>query len=182
MSILHKYNLIRDNLTDRLIKIVVIILIAPTIDESPAKCNEKIQKSTLCVTWPTFLNGGYIVHPSPLPILISDEITSIKNEHGSNQKLRLFRRGKIISGMFKYNGSIQFPKPPITIGIIKKKIMIKAWFVTITLYNCPLKNIQIQFNRIMIEYLNPIKPIDNANTMYIVPISLWFTLINQRLI
>jgi len=138
MSMLHKYKLIRDSLTRRLTRIVVIILIAPMIEESPAKCREKIQKSTLCVTWPVLLKGGYIVHPNPLPMLNSDEITSIKNEHGNNQKLKLFRRGKIMSGMFKYNGSIQFPKPPITIGIIKKKIMIKAWFVTITLYCCPL--------------------------------------------
>lgn len=50
MSMLHKYKLIRDSLTRRLTRIVVIILIAPMIEESPAKCREKIQKSTLCVT------------------------------------------------------------------------------------------------------------------------------------
>lgn len=31
-------------------------------------------------------------------------------------------------------GSIQFPNPPIRIGITKKKIITKAWDVTITLY------------------------------------------------
>jgi len=122
------------------------------------------------------LKGGYIVHPNPAPILIIDDITSKKNEHGNNQKLKLFNRGKIISGIFKYNGNIQFPKPPITIGIIKKKIIINAWLVTITLYNCPLINSQIQFNRIITEYLNPTIPINIAKIIYSDPISLWFTL------
>ena len=85
-----------------------------------------------------------------------------------------------MSGIFRYNGNIQFPNPPITIGMIKKKIIIKAWLVTITLYSCPLKYTQIQFNRIIIEYLNPTNPINVAKIMYSVPISLWFTLKNQR--
>jgi len=128
INILHKYNLNRESTAtlDRLITIVVIILIDPIIDDKPAKCNEKIQKSTLWVIWPIPLKGGYIVHPSPAPILIIEEITNIKNEQGNSQNLKLFSRGKIISGIFKYNGSIQFPKPPITIGIIKKKIIINA--------------------------------------------------------
>ena len=153
INILHKYNLIRDNTITftRLTIIVVIILIDPIMDDIPAKCNEKIQKSTLWVMCPILLNGGYIVHPNPAPILINDEITSIINEQGNNQKLKLFSRGKIMSGIFKYNGNIQFPKPPITIGIMKKKIIIRAWLVTITLYSCPLRNIQIQFKRIIIE-------------------------------
>lgn len=127
-NIPHKYNLIRDKLIPpkRLIVIVVIILILPIIDDNPAKCSEKIAKSTLYVTCPTLLRGGYIVHPKPAPILIIDDTTNIKNEQGSSQKLKLFKRGKIISGIFKYNGNIQFPKPPITIGIIKKKIITNA--------------------------------------------------------
>jgi hypothetical protein len=49
INILHKYNLIRDSVIifERLTIIVVIMLIAPIIDDKPAKCNEKIQKSTL---------------------------------------------------------------------------------------------------------------------------------------
>jgi len=50
-NIPHRYNLIRDRLIPpkRLTIIVVIILILPIIDDNPAKCNEKIAKSTLCV-------------------------------------------------------------------------------------------------------------------------------------
>ena len=43
-------------------------------------------------------------------------------EGGKSQNLKLFIRGKAISGA-----------PPIIIGITIKKIMIKAWAVTIVL-------------------------------------------------
>jgi hypothetical protein len=45
----------------------------------------------------------------------------------------LFIRGKAISGEPIIKGINQFPKPPIIIGITMKKIIIKAWAVTITL-------------------------------------------------
>ena len=45
----------------------------------------------------------------------------------------LFIRGKAISGAITISGTSQLPKPPIIVGITKKKIMIKAWAVTITL-------------------------------------------------
>lgn len=45
----------------------------------------------------------------------------------------LFIRGKAISGAPNIRGTNQFPNPPIMIGITIKKIMIKAWAVTITL-------------------------------------------------
>jgi len=37
-------------------------------------------------------------------------------------------------------GTNQLPKPPIKTGITKKKIIIKAWLVTITLYSCSSLN------------------------------------------
>lgn len=60
------------------------------------------------------------------------EIIIIK-EGGNNQKLILFSRGNDISGHPIIKGINQFPNPPITIGIVIKKIIIKAWIVTITL-------------------------------------------------
>ena len=45
----------------------------------------------------------------------------------------LFIRGKAISGAPIIRGTSQFPKPPIIIGITMKKIMTKAWAVTMTL-------------------------------------------------
>jgi hypothetical protein len=52
---------------------------------------------------------------------------------GSSQNLMLFIRGKAISGAPSIRGTSQLPKPPIIMGITIKKIIIKAWAVTITL-------------------------------------------------
>jgi len=45
----------------------------------------------------------------------------------------LFLRGNSISGAPNINGSNQFPNPPIIIRITMKKIITKAWAVTMTL-------------------------------------------------
>ena len=45
----------------------------------------------------------------------------------------LFIRGKAISGAPNINATNQFPYPPIMIGITIKKIITKAWAVTVTL-------------------------------------------------
>jgi hypothetical protein len=52
---------------------------------------------------------------------------------GRSQKLKLFRRGNLMSGQDNIIGNIQLPKPPIATGITKKKIMKIACAVTITL-------------------------------------------------
>ena len=74
-----------------------------------------------------------MVHPVPDPF--DDNIEKITNmiEDNSNQKLKLFIRGKAISHEIKTIGINQFPNPPIIIGITIKKIIIKAWDVTIEL-------------------------------------------------
>jgi len=48
------------------------------------------------------------------------------NEGGKSQKERLFIRGKDISGAPISKGNIQFPNPPISTGITRKKIITKA--------------------------------------------------------
>jgi len=45
---------------------------------------------------------------------------------GNNQNLKLFKRGKLMSGEPNIRGSIQLPKPPIIVGITIKKIINKA--------------------------------------------------------
>lgn len=45
----------------------------------------------------------------------------------------LFMRGKAMSGAPIIMGTSQLPNPPIMIGITIKKIMTKAWAVTIVL-------------------------------------------------
>lgn len=73
-------------------------------------------------------------------------------------------------------GISQFPNPPITIGIVIKKIIIKAWMVTITLYNWLLLIIELiclSSSRIKILKEEPIIPDQIPNKKYKVPIFLW---------
>jgi hypothetical protein len=111
----------------RMFKIVVIKLIAPKIEEAPARCKEKIDISTEGPACPVKLaKGGYTVHPVPTPDSINPLSNSKAKEGGNNQNLRLFIRGKAISGLLNIKGISQFPKPPIRIGITIKKIITKA--------------------------------------------------------
>jgi len=132
----HKYKLIRCKCKTlvRIIIILVIKLIAPAIEEKPAICKLKILKSTAtpeCAN--SALNGGYKVHPVPVPPSQTDDKSKKNKETGSNQKLKLFNLGKAMSGTPNIIGTNQFPKAPIITGITIKKIIIKACAVTITL-------------------------------------------------
>ena len=114
--------------------IVVIKLIAPRMDEIPARWREKIARSTDGPAWARFpAKGGYTVQPVPAPASTVEEAKRRKKDGGSSQKLILFIRGKAISGAPIINGINQLPKPPIKIGITIKKIITNAWAVTITL-------------------------------------------------
>lgn len=124
----------RDIPGDRILIIVVIKLIAPKIEEIPAKWREKIAISTEAPEWEMLdESGGYTVQPVPAPLSTKEELINKNKEGGNNQKLKLFIRGKAISGAPNINGINQLPKPPIITGITIKKIIINAWAVTITL-------------------------------------------------
>lgn len=121
---------------DRMLIIVVIKLIDPRIDEAPARCREKIARSTDGPEWARFLaRGGYTVHPVPAPFSTAAEDTSRINDGGINQNLRLFIRGNAISGAPNISGINQLPKPPMKIGITMKKIIRNPWAVTKVLYS-----------------------------------------------
>lgn len=62
-----------------------------------------------------------------------EEASRRRKDGGSSQKLMLFMRGNAMSGAPIMRGTNQFPNPPIMIGITMKKIITKAWAVTITL-------------------------------------------------
>ena len=118
----------------RIFNIVTIKFIAPKIEEIPAKCKLKIAKSTEPPEWAKMPDkGGYTVQPVPTPASTKEEVSSKIKAGGSNQKLMLFKRGKAISQAPIIIGTNQFPKPPIAVGITKKKIIKKAWAVTKTL-------------------------------------------------
>lgn len=78
-------------------------------------------------------SGGYTVQPVPAPFSTSLLINNKDSDGGSIQNLMLFIRGNAISGAPNIKGTNQFPNPPIMIGITIKKIITKAWAVTITL-------------------------------------------------
>jgi hypothetical protein len=104
------------------------------IDLTPAKCRLKIAKSTAAPLWPkSLLRGGYTVHPVPTPLSHSLLVKTRIIAGGKSQKLKLFKRGNLISWVPNIRGNIQFPKPPIDTGITKKKIIKIAWAVTMTL-------------------------------------------------
>lgn len=114
--------------------IVVIKLIAPRIEDTPARCKEKIVRSTDAPAWARLpANGGYTVHPVPAPASTIEDASNRRKDGGSNQKLMLFIRGNAMSGAPIISGTSQFPNPPIIMGITMKKIITKAWAVTTTL-------------------------------------------------
>lgn len=107
---------------------------APRIDLIPAKWRLKIARSTeapLCAILAE--SGGYTVQPVPAPFSTNLLIKRSVREGGKSQNLILFIRGKAISGAPNIRGTSQLPNPPIIIGITIKKIIMKAWAVTITL-------------------------------------------------
>jgi len=119
---------------ERILIIVVIKLIAPKIDDTPARCKLKIERSTEPPAWEILdAKGGYTVHPVPAPLSTKPPASNKVSEGGRSQKLILFIRGNAISGAPIIKGTNQFPKPPIIIGITIKKIITKACAVTITL-------------------------------------------------
>jgi len=69
----------------------------------------------------------------PAPPADNELLTAKTTAGGSNQNLKLFRRGKLISLLIKKIGNIQLPNPPMAVGITKKKIIKIAWAVTTTL-------------------------------------------------
>jgi len=115
----------------RILMIVVIKFKEPRIDETPAKCKEKIAKSTEGPAWAIFpARGGYTVQPVPAPFSTVAEHTRRVKDGGSNQNLMLLSRGNAISGAPSIRGRSQFPNPPIIIGMTRKKIIKNACAVT----------------------------------------------------
>lgn len=91
-------------------------------------------RSTEAPAWARLpASGGYTVQPVPAPASTVDEANNSINDGGRSQKLMLFIRGNAMSGAPIISGTSQFPNPPIMIGITIKKIITKAWAVTITL-------------------------------------------------
>jgi len=109
-------------------------LIDPRILDTLARCKEKMAQSTEGPAWARFPDsGGYTVHLVLAPPLTKEDKRRRKKAGGKSQKLRLFIRGNAMSGAPTIRGINQLPNPLSVTGITKKKIITKAWAVTITL-------------------------------------------------
>ena len=84
------------------------------------------------------------------------------SEAARNQKEMLFMRGKAMSGAPIISGTNQLPKPPISAGMIMKKIMITPCAVATALYMCALEKIctpgSASSARMATEKMPPIVP------------------------
>lgn len=125
----HTNNGIRSNNIPKVRKLPTVLkkLTAPKIDLTPAKCKEKIAKSTDPPAWATFpASGGYTVQPVPAPPSTNALDNNIAIAGAKNQNLILFIRGNAMSTDPSMSGTSQFPNPPIKIGITIKKIIVNA--------------------------------------------------------
>lgn len=112
---------------DRILIVVVMKFKDAKMDETPARWREKIARSTDGPAWARFLDsGGYTVHPVPTPFSTALDAKRRQRAGGRSQNLRLFSRGKAMSGAPIISGINQFPNPPIKTGITKKKIIRNA--------------------------------------------------------
>ena len=83
-----------------------------------------------------------------------------------------------MSGAPIISGTNQLPKPPMNAGMIRKNTMISPWPDTNTLnsWSSPSRTPGPGADssmRMTMEKTPPITPPTSANTMYIVPMSLW---------
>lgn len=75
------------------------VLIAPKIEETLAKCMEKLVRSTDAPEWACLpARGGYVIHPVPAPASTIDDVSRSRKD-GRSQKLILFIRGNAVSGV-----------------------------------------------------------------------------------
>lgn len=74
----------------------------PSIDLAPAIWRENMARSREAPSCPpNEERGGYRVHPAPTPVPLNAEIENKIEEGTKSQNLKLLRRGKAISKLFK---------------------------------------------------------------------------------
>src|SRR5690348_13392320 len=107
----------------RMLRMVVMMLIEPMIDDAPMMWTAKIVRSMpmgACTD-----NGGYSVQPPAYaPPGTKNEPTSMIAAGGRSQKLQLFMRANAMSGAPIIIGICQFANPTAA-GMIAPKIMMR---------------------------------------------------------
>ena len=100
----------------------------------------------------------------------------------TNQRLKAFNRGKIISEEQSIKGIKRLPNPPINKGIIIKKIINIPWKVIQELYwrEEQIRNPgKANSNLIIIDNPNPKEPPIKPDNIYKPPIKTWFVVISN---
>ena len=109
--------------------------------------------------------------------------TSSRNAAGNSQKLKLFIRGRAMSGAPIINGIIQLARPTKA-GITAPKTITRPCMVVIWLKNAGSTICSPGWNssaRITIANEPPNRNMENANHRYSVPMSLWLVVSTQRI-
>src|SRR6185437_6944071 len=107
----------------RMLKMVVMKLMAPRMEDAPDRWMARMTRSTAGPGWPDSEKGGYIVQPPPWPFTpgapgTNSDVMNSANDATSSQNEMLFMRGKAMSGAPIMIGTIQLPKPPISAGMM----------------------------------------------------------------
>src|SRR5262245_58693206 len=87
----------------RMLKMVVMKLIAPRIEDAPARCSARMAKSTEGPGVPLLESGAYMVQPPATPLVpggpgTNSETTRSTKAAATSQNEMLFKRGKAMSG------------------------------------------------------------------------------------
>ncbi len=173
----------------RMLKMVVMKLMAPRIEDAPARWIDKIAKSMEGPGVPLVESGAYKVQPPATPLVpggpgMNKEVTSSVKAAATSQKEMLFRRGKAMSGAPIISGTIQLPNPPMVAGMTVKNTMIRPWAVTKTLNISGLPKICMpgcmSSSRMPMDSSPPTIPPTIAKVRYNVPMSLWLVEKSQR--
>ena len=109
--------------------------------------------------------------------------TNIRNAAGNSQKLKLFMRGRAMSGAPIISGIIQLARPT-NAGITAPKTITRPCMVVIWLKNSGCTICRPGWNssaRITMANEPPNRNMEKANHRYSVPISLWLVVSTQRI-
>ncbi len=113
---------------------VVLKLMAPKMEDTPARCREKMARSTEAPAWlGCLLGAGIWFILFRLQLLLWRTLGAVGRTEEVVQKPMLFMRGNAMSGAPIIRGTSQFPNPSIIMVITVKKILTKAWAVMMTL-------------------------------------------------
>ena len=90
-----------------MLMIVVIKLMAPRIEETPARCREKMVRSTEAPAWARLpARGGYTVQPVPAPASTIEDARSNRKEGGRSQNLYYLSEGMLCQGLQLLEGLV----------------------------------------------------------------------------